>query len=99
MKFMVTWSIDQDKWIPVLEKWDSMTNEQRADAGEGVKILGRWHELTSRTGVAILEASDAAAVHRYLCQWNPHMDMDVAPVLDDEECTKAIRAILKDLAS
>jgi hypothetical protein len=98
MKFMVTWSIDQDKWIPVLEKWDSMTNEQRADAGEGVKILGRWHELTSRTGVAILEASDAAAVHRYLCQWNPHMDMDVAPVLDDEECTKAIRAILEDQA-
>ena len=99
MKFMVTWSIDQDKWIPVLQKWDSMTNEQRADAGEGVKIIGRWHELTSRTGVAILEASDAAAVHRYLCQWNPHMDMDVAPVLDDEECTKAIRAILEDQAS
>jgi hypothetical protein len=98
MKFMVTWGIDQDKWIPVLEKWDSMTKEQRASAGEGVQILGRWHELTSRTGVAILEASDAAAVHRYLCQWNTHMDMDVSPVLDDEECTKAVRAILEDQA-
>ena len=98
MKFMVTWSIDQDEWIPVLEKWASLTPEQQMDAGEGVKILGRWHELTSRTGVAILEASDAAAVHRYLCQWNPHMDMDVAPVLDDEECTGAVRAILQDLA-
>ena len=94
MKFMVTWSIDQDKWIPVLEKWDSMTNEQRADAGEGVKILGRWHELTSRTGVAIIEASDAAAIMSYLGQWNPHMDMDVSPVLDDAECTKAAKAIL-----
>jgi hypothetical protein len=71
MKFMVTWSIDQDKWIPVLEKWNSLTPEERADA---------------------------AAVHRYLNQWNPHMDMDVAPVLDDEECTAAVKAILQDHA-
>ncbi len=98
MKFMVTWSIDQDKWFSILQKWDSMTPQQRADAGEGVKILGRWHELTSRTGVAILEASNAVAVHRYLNQWNLHMDMDVAPVLDDEECTTAIKAILQDHA-
>jgi hypothetical protein len=56
---MVNWCIDQEKWIPVLEKWTSMTPEQRADAGEGVKILGRWHDLVSRTGVAILEAAGA----------------------------------------
>ena len=98
MKFMVTWSIDQDKWIPILEKWNSMTPEQLADAGEGVTLVGRWHELTSRTGVAIVEASDAIAVHRYLNQWNPHMDMDVAPVLDDDECTAAIKVILQDHA-
>ena len=95
---MVSWSIDQDKWIPILEKWNSMTPQQHADAGEGVTILGRWHEMAGRTGVAILEASDAIAVHRYLNQWNPHMDMDVAPVLDDEECTKAVEAILQDHA-
>lgn len=98
MKFMVSWSVDQDKWIPILEKFGSMTPEQQADAGEGVRIIGRWHEMTSRTGVAILEASDAAAVHRYLCQWNPHMDIDVSPVLDDEECTATIKVILRDLA-
>lgn len=94
MKFLVTWSVDQSKWIPVLEKWASMTPEQQMDAGPGVKILGRWHELTSRTGVAIVESSDAAAVHKYLNQWNPHMDMDVAPVLDDADCTAAVKAIL-----
>ncbi|MCP3981071.1 MAG: DUF3303 domain-containing protein [bacterium] len=98
MKFMATWSIDQDKWIPILELWDSLTPEQRADAGEGVKLIGRWHELASRTGVAIIEATDAAAVHRYIARWNPHMDMDVAPVLDDDECTAAIRSILAERA-
>ena len=94
MKFMVSWAIDQDKWLPVLEIWSSMTPEQQKDAGEGVKILGRWHEMAGRTGVAIVEASDAAAIHGYLGQWNPHMDMDVSPVLDDEESAKAARAIL-----
>jgi hypothetical protein len=94
VKFMVNWSIDQDKWIPVLEKWTSMTPEERADAGEGVKIVGRWHDLAARTGVAILEGSDTAAIHRYLGQWNPHLDLDVAPVLDDEESAQAAKAIL-----
>lgn len=95
MKFMVSWAIDQDKWLPVLEIFSSMTPEQQMAAGEGVKILGRWHEMTGRTGVAIIEARDAAAVHTYLGQWNPHMDMDVSPVLDDAECTKTAKAILK----
>ena len=95
MKFMVNWSVDQDRWIPVLEKWTSMSPQERADAGEGAKIIGRWHDLSSRTGVAIMEADDAAAIFRYLGQWNPHMDLDVSPVLDDEESAAAARAILE----
>jgi hypothetical protein len=94
MKFMVHWSIDQENWLPVLQKWTSMTAEQRADAGKGAKILGRWHDLASRTGVAIMEAADAGDLAQYLGQWNPHMDMDVSPVLDDEESAKAGKAIL-----
>ncbi len=70
MKFMVNWSIDQDKWIPILKLWDSLTPEQRSDAG---------------------------ALHRYMARWNPHMDMDVSPVVDDEECTRTVRGILQDL--
>lgn len=94
MKFMCTWSIDQGEWLAVLEKWSSMTAKERADAGKGVKLVGRWHDLAARQGVAILETSDVAAMHRYLGQWNPVMDMDVAPVLDDEESAKAAKAIL-----
>lgn len=97
MKFMVHWSIDQENWIPVLQKWTSMKPKEQMDAGPGVKILGRWHEMTSRTGVAIIEARDAAAVARYLGNWNPHMDMDISPVVDDAGATKAGKAILKNL--
>ena len=87
MKFMVTWSIDQDKRQEVLKAWSSMTPEQQTDAGPGVKILGRWHDVVSFTGVAICEADDAGALSAYLLQWNSNMDMDVSPVLDDAETT------------
>jgi hypothetical protein len=29
MKFMGKWTIDQDKWLPVLKQWSSMTPQQR----------------------------------------------------------------------
>lgn len=96
MKFMVTWSIDQDNWLPILKKWGSMTPEERANTGEGVKLIGRWHDTASRTGVAIVESTDLMAVHRYLGQWNPAMDMEVAPVLDDEESAALGRAVVED---
>jgi hypothetical protein len=80
MKFMVSWSIDQDKRQEVLKVWSSQTPEQQMDAGPGVKILGRWHNVVEFVGVAIVEADDAGAL-------NSMMDMDVCPVLDDAETT------------
>ncbi len=88
MKFVGNWSVDQDKW-------SSMRPEERADAGEGIEIVGRWRDLGSRTGVAIMEAVDAAALQLYLDQWNPHMDIAVSPVLDDEKSARTAKAIVE----
>ncbi len=96
MKFMVTWSIHEEQWLPILEVFSSMTPEQRADVGDGVKMIGRWHDTASRTGVAIMEATDLTALHRYLNQWNPFLDLDVAPVLDDEETAALAKGVLAD---
>ena len=96
MKFMVSWSINYEKWLPILEKFAGMTPEQRADVGDGVKMIGRWHDTASRTGVAIMEATDLTALHRYLNQWNPFLDLDVAPVLDDEETAALAKDVLAD---
>ena len=41
MKFTVSWSIEQDKWLPILDKWSSMTDKDRANVGKGVKMIGR----------------------------------------------------------
>ena len=96
MKFMVTWSINEEQWLPILEVFSSMTPEQRADVGDSVKMIGRWHETASKTGVAIMETTDLAALNRYLGKWNPFMDLDVSPVLDDEETAALAKDVLAD---
>ena len=96
MKFLVTFAIGQDKYLPIMKKWVSMSPQERADAGEGVKIIGRWHATGSRTGVAILETDDLPAMQRYIGRWNPFMEATVEPVLDDEEVAVIGRQILAD---
>jgi len=94
MKFMVTWNIRESNWLPILKLWSEMTPQQRADGGTGIKILGRWHDLAARRGVAVLEATDLAAALRYAGQWNPHMDIDLVPVVDDEESAAVAKLIV-----
>jgi len=91
---MAKWSIREDKWLPILKLWSEMTPQQRADGGAGVKILGSWHDMAGRSGVAILEATDLAAALRYAGQWNPHMDMDIVPVVDDEESATVAKQVV-----
>jgi hypothetical protein len=90
MKFMINWNIPEDKWLPVLKKWISQ------NTGDGVKMIGRWLDMAGRTGVLIVESNDLAAVHRYVGQWNPYMDIDLTPVVDDEESAAIARQIVAD---
>ena len=96
MKFLASWSISQDKWLPLCKRWGSMSPQERANAGEGVKIIGRWGDMAARTGVAIFESNDLAAVQRYVGQWNAYMDITLVPVLDDEESAAVARQIVAD---
>ncbi|MBT7552246.1 MAG: DUF3303 family protein, partial [Gemmatimonadetes bacterium] len=77
MKFKVEWSMGCEGYLDILNIFSSMTPEQRADVGDGVTMIGRWHDNNSRSGVAIMETTDLAALNRYLGQWNPYMDIDV----------------------
>ena len=96
MKFKVEWSMGGEGFLDILNIWSSMTPEQRADTGDNVKLIGRWHETASKTGVAIMETTDLAALDRYLNQWNPLMKVEVAPVLDDEETAALAKGVLAD---
>ena len=91
MKFCVTWNIPQDKLMPTLKTFTAMTPKQRVDVGPGVRLVGRWHNVTARTGVAIFETDDPMALDRYATLWNPHMDLTIEPVVDDEEIVEVYR--------
>ena len=96
MKFKVEWSMGCEGYLDILNIFSSMTPEQRADVGDGVTMIGRWHDTNARSDVAIMETTDLAALNRYLGQWNPYMDLDVLPVLDDEETAALAKDVLAD---
>jgi len=90
MKFMVSWRVHETERHEVLKAFSQMTAEDdQADLGDSIRMIGRWHDLAAFTGVAIVESDDAAAVSSWALNWNGAIDIDVTVVLDDEE-TRAV---------
>ncbi len=86
MKFMMTWRIHEDQRQEALKGFSEMTKEQdAADYGEKIKLIGRWHDLAGFTGVAIFETDDPHAIAHWALNWNQILDAHVIPVLDDDE--------------
>ncbi|MDR6859818.1 DUF3303 family protein [Variovorax guangxiensis] len=52
---------------------------------QGVKMLGRWHDVAQGKGIMISEAEDASAMARWALDWSDLMEMEVHPVLNDEQ--------------
>ncbi|TKS59399.1 MAG: hypothetical protein EWM72_02207 [Nitrospira sp.] len=86
MRFMITWQFHQGKLHDGLSLFLQMTPEQdRADRGSNIKLIGRWHDLVRGRGVAICESDSAEAISNWALKWNSLLDVDVAVVLDDNE--------------
>jgi hypothetical protein len=83
---MLTWQFHQGKLQEALARFSQMTpEEQAADRGSRIKLIGRWHDLVRGRGVAICESDSAEAVSNWALNWNSVLDVDIAAVLDDEE--------------
>jgi len=86
MKFMVTWRVHPDKRHDVFNAFSQMTPaDDKKDTGDKVKLIGRWHDISSFTGVAICESDDALAVASWALYWNSNLDLQTSMVLDDAE--------------
>ena len=85
MRFMVTWSVPRENWAEVYAHFASMSDDDLAADSAGLELVGRWHDVIGRTGVAICEAPDAATLAKWLLNWNPSLDTEVTPVFDDDE--------------
>jgi len=93
MKFMVSWRVHDEHRHDALKAFSEMTDEEaRAEFGDSIEVIGRWHDLIGLTGVAIIESDDAAAVSNWLLGWNSILDVEVTPVFDDDETRAIVRA-------
>jgi hypothetical protein len=59
--------------------------DDQKDTGDKVKLIGRWHDISSFTGVAICEADDPMALASWALNWNSVLDLQTTMVLDDAE--------------
>jgi len=84
MKFLITWKIHAGKIQSTLSLFAQMSAEQEQSLmGEGVELIGRWHDLVRGTGAAIYEADSAEALSAYSLNWSQSMDLDISMVVDD----------------
>jgi Domain of unknown function (DUF3303) len=86
MKFMVTWRVHPDKRQAAFSAFAQMTSQDdKKDTGDKIKLIGRWHDMSQFTGVAICETDDPQALASWALNWNSALDLQTAVVLDDEE--------------
>ena len=57
----------------------------------GVKLIGRWHDLVAVGGWLICESDDISAVQSWALNWNGVLNMEVRPVVDDNEARTMLK--------
>ncbi len=91
MKFLLTWSGEVDKRHEAYETFAKMSDADDAADHPGVTLVGRWHDITAGQGALVCESDDLAAVQSWTFNWNGVLDLEIRPVLDDNECKAMLR--------
>jgi len=87
MKFMMTYQISSAD----IDDATTRFLETGGGPGEGVTMLGRWHAAAGRFGFVLLEGDDVAAIYRYATEWGDLCDLDITPVIEDEEAAGVLQ--------
>ncbi|PSW21993.1 DUF3303 domain-containing protein [Photobacterium sanctipauli] len=97
MLFLVSWQLHEGRLHPVLAHFAQMSESLDKDMmGDEVTMVGRWHDLVSGSGVAIVESDSAEAVAAYALAWNSEMDISVQPVVDDAAARRLGSLLLEE---
>jgi hypothetical protein len=59
----------------------------------GAKLLGRWTAADFSGGFVLLESEDAKALTEFSLMWNDMMQLQIVPVLEDEELGEVLQRI------
>ena len=65
------------------------------DPPQGVTMLARWHDLTSKMAWVVCETNDAAKIQSWSAAWSDYADWETHTILDDEEAGQVISGLIK----
>ncbi len=92
MLLMVSWELYPETKMDAFTAFSQMTDEDdAADLGSDVTMIGRWHDLASGAGTAIVESTSVEAVYSWVLNWAPMITSTVTPVLDDEAARRVVK--------
>ena len=93
---MCTYQVDKDKQADTQAYFTNMTQEQiDGEYPDGVKQIGRWHDMPNGRGWAVIEADSRESLTSWMMGWSGSATFPiVAPVMDDTNGRKLMKAIL-----
>ncbi|MGI9521171.1 MAG: DUF3303 domain-containing protein [Hyphomicrobiaceae bacterium] len=62
---------------------------------EGMTLLDRWHDLSSRKFWLITEVTDVLVFQTWAAKWSDEVNFEVYPALDDEQCGAILSKVVK----
>ena len=84
--YCIQFSIEAPSRAACIAAFAAMTaDDDRKDAGDGVRIVGRWSAVGESAGYCICDAATARALNAWLLNWSTMATMRVTPVVDDNE--------------
>lgn len=89
MKFIAAWTIKPGFHKPAGESF----LKSGAPVPEGMEILGRWHAPGSAKGWVLIQGNDLTAIAAHMAEWGDMLDLDVTPVLEDQEAGAALSRV------
>jgi hypothetical protein len=81
MKFMSTWTLLPGSVRAAAEQFLAGGGGEP----EGVKLLGRWHNVDCSGGFSLYESSNPAALHLGASKWADLLEINTVAVIEDSE--------------
>jgi Domain of unknown function (DUF3303) len=79
MKFMTTWSFPTGNVPEAAARF--LAGEGAPE--EGVKLLGRWHNVDCSGGYVLYETNDPVALYKGAAKWGDLLELNTVPVIED----------------
>jgi hypothetical protein len=88
MKFLCyySWGADKATQDEAIQRFRSVGGKPPA----GVKLVGRWTHADFTGGVVVLESNDSKAITEFALMWSELMELEIVPVLEDQELLEAL---------